>query len=71
MLLIVFAWLVAGSTQLSTIANFPATVLRRIGEGEWYRLRSSWWRSPRTRIPVDNLTTHLELTMVHEAMVLE
>jgi hypothetical protein len=34
-------------------------------------LRSSWWRSPRTRIPVDNLTTHLELTMVHEAMVLE
>ena len=23
------------------------------------------------RIPVDNPTTHLELTMVHEAMVLE
>ena len=24
-----------------------------------------------TRVPVDNLPTHLELTMVHEAMILE
>jgi len=32
----------------------------------------SWWRSPRMReSPVDNPATHLELTMVHEAMVLE
>jgi len=65
--------LIAGSTQLSTIAQFMlspeaglrvslalalvAFVIVAIAEN--------------ARIPVDNPATHLELTMVHEAMVLE
>lgn len=74
MLMIVFTLaLIAGSTQLSTVAAFmlsPAVGLRvslalamvglvivAIAEN--------------ARIPVDNPATHLELTMVHEAMVLE
>ena len=75
MLMIVFTLaLIAGSTQLSTIADFMASSevgpARVAGAGAG-RARS-WWRSPRTRrIPVDNPATHLELTMVHEAMVLE
>ena len=42
-----------------------------------FRWDSSWLRSSSSplaenaRIPVDNPATHLELTMVHEAMVLE
>ncbi len=65
--------LIAGSTQLSTIAALmqsPAAGLRVslmlalvaliiVGLAE------------NGRIPVDNPATHLELTMVHEAMVLE
>jgi formate hydrogenlyase subunit 4 len=74
MIMLVFTIaLVAGSTQLSSIAGFmlsPAVGLRvslalaligfiivAIAEN--------------ARIPVDNPATHLELTMVHEAMVLE
>jgi formate hydrogenlyase subunit 4 len=64
--------LVAGSTQLSTIADFMlnfgglrvslamalvAFIIVAVAENG--------------RIPVDNPATHLELTMVHEAMVLE
>jgi formate hydrogenlyase subunit 4 len=65
--------LIAGSTQLSTIADYMlsgqaglrvslalalvAFVIVAIAEN--------------ARIPVDNPSTHLELTMVHEAMVLE
>lgn len=64
--------LIAGSTQLSTIAGFMlsfgglrvslalalvAFIIVAIAEN--------------ARIPVDNPATHLELTMVHEAMVLE
>jgi formate hydrogenlyase subunit 4 len=65
--------LIAGSTQLSTIADYMlsgvaglrvslalaavALVIVAIAEN--------------ARIPVDNPATHLELTMVHEAMVLE
>jgi formate hydrogenlyase subunit 4 len=65
--------LIAGSTQLSTIADYMlsgqeglrvslalalvAFVIVAIAEN--------------ARIPVDNPATHLELTMVHEAMVLE
>lgn len=74
MIMIVFTMaLIAGSTQLSTVADFMlnggpglrvsmglaavALVLVAIAENG--------------RIPVDNPATHLELTMVHEAMVLE
>jgi formate hydrogenlyase subunit 4 len=73
MIMIVFTVaLVAGSTQLSTIADFMlahgglrvslalaliALIIVAIAEN--------------ARIPVDNPATHLELTMVHEAMVLE
>ena len=65
--------LIAGSTQLSTIADYllsgqaglrvslalalVAFVIVAVAEN--------------ARIPVDNPATHLELTMVHEAMVLE
>ncbi len=74
MLMIVFSVaLIAGSTQLSSIAAFMlsgqagirvslalalvALVIVAVAENG--------------RIPVDNPATHLELTMVHEAMVLE
>lgn len=73
MIMVVFTVaLVAGSTQLSTIAAFMvdhrslrvslamalvALVIVSLAEN--------------ARIPVDNPSTHLELTMVHEAMVLE
>jgi formate hydrogenlyase subunit 4 len=74
MLMAVFTLsLFAGSTQLSSISTFMlgpdaglsisialaliALVIVTIGEN--------------ARIPVDNPATHLELTMVHEAMILE
>ncbi len=73
MLMIVFSIaLIAGSTNLSAIAHFMASqvdmeaslglalvgfIMVAIAEN--------------ARIPVDNPATHLELTMVHEAMVLE
>jgi len=74
MIMMVFTLaLIAGSTQLSTIAEtmtfshvglhvslalaLVALVLVAIAENG--------------RIPIDNPSTHLELTMVHEAMVLE
>jgi len=74
MIMIVFSLaLLAGSTQLSTIAGYMlssnvglrvtlalalvALVLVAVAENG--------------RVPVDNPATHLELTMVHEAMVLE
>jgi formate hydrogenlyase subunit 4 len=74
MLMIVFSVaLIAGSTQLSTIAeamlnghvglrvslSFALVALMIVAIAE------------NGRIPVDNPATHLELTMVHEAMVLE
>lgn len=74
MIMIIFTLaLIAGSTQLSTIAQIMAhpelglrvslalaliaLILVAIAEN--------------ARIPIDNPATHLELTMVHEAMVLE
>jgi formate hydrogenlyase subunit 4 len=74
MLLIVFTVaLVAGTTQLSIIA---ATF-----SDSWVGLRVSLGLAlfafvfvaiaENARIPIDNPATHLELTMVHEAMVLE
>jgi formate hydrogenlyase subunit 4 len=64
--------LAAGSTQLSTIATYMLTDMG---------VRASLAMAlvaliivaiaENARIPVDNPATHLELTMVHEAMVLE
>ena len=74
MLMIVFTVsLLAGSTQLSSVAAFM--------QGPDVGLRVSLAMSlmalimvalaENARIPVDNPATHLELTMVHEAMILE
>ena len=74
MLMVVFTLsLLAGSTQLSSIAAFM--------QGPDVGLRVSLALAlvalvmvaiaENARIPVDNPATHLELTMVHEAMVLE
>ena len=74
MLLIVFCMaLVAGSTQLSTVANFLASsyVGLRVSLGMALIALVMVALAENARIPVDNPTTHLELTMVHEAMVLE
>src|SRR5690606_21383357 len=74
MLLIVFSLaLVAGSTQLSTIAELfadSATGLR-VSLGMALIALIIVAVAENSRIPVDNPATHLELTMVHEAMVLE
>jgi formate hydrogenlyase subunit 4 len=74
MLLIVFTLaLVAGSTQLSTIAAFMASpeVGLRVSLGLALVGLIIVAIAENARIPVDNPATHLELTMVHEAMVLE
>jgi formate hydrogenlyase subunit 4 len=74
MLMIVFTLsLLAGSTQLSSVSAFM--------QGPEVGLRVSLAMSlvglimvaiaENARIPVDNPATHLELTMVHEAMILE
>jgi formate hydrogenlyase subunit 4 len=65
--------LLAGSTQLSSVATYM--------EGPAVGLRVSLAMAlvglvmvaiaENARIPVDNPATHLELTMVHEAMILE
>jgi formate hydrogenlyase subunit 4 len=74
MLMIVFALaLIAGSTQLSTMSAFmnsPEVGLRvSLGLGLIALIIVAI--AENARIPVDNPATHLELTMVHEAMVLE
>ena len=74
MLLIFFCMaLVAGSTQLSTVANFMASsyVGLRVSLGMALIALIMVALAENARIPVDNPATHLELTMVHEAMVLE
>jgi formate hydrogenlyase subunit 4 len=65
--------LLAGSTQLSTIASFMASsaVGLRISLGLALIALVIVALAENARIPVDNPATHLELTMVHEAMVLE
>jgi len=73
-LLIVFTLaLIAGSTQLSTIAGFMASpeVGLRVSLGLALMALIMVAIAENGRIPVDNPATHLELTMVHEAMVLE
>jgi formate hydrogenlyase subunit 4 len=74
MLLIIFTLaLVAGSTQLSTIATFMTSpqVGLRVSLGIAVIALTMVAIAENARIPVDNPATHLELTMVHEAMVLE
>lgn len=74
MLLTVFTLaLVAGSTQLSTVADFMASpdVGLRVSLGMALFAIIMVAIAENARIPVDNPATHLELTMVHEAMVLE
>ncbi|MBV9192265.1 MAG: NADH-quinone oxidoreductase subunit H [Betaproteobacteria bacterium] len=74
MVMVVFTLsLLAGSTQLSSIAAFM--------QGPGVGLRVSLAMAlvalimvaiaENARIPVDNPATHLELTMVHEAMIIE
>jgi formate hydrogenlyase subunit 4 len=74
LIMIVFTLaLVAGSTQLSTVADFmtsPAVGLR-VSLGLALIALVIVAIAENGRIPVDNPATHLELTMVHEAMVLE
>jgi formate hydrogenlyase subunit 4 len=74
MLLIVFALaLVAGSSQLATISEVMAApgVGLRFSIGLALVALIMVAIAENGRIPVDNPATHLELTMVHEAMVLE
>jgi len=74
MLLIVFTVaLVAGTTQLSAIATIFATgsVGLRVSLGLGLFAFLFVAVAENARIPIDNPATHLELTMVHEAMVLE
>jgi formate hydrogenlyase subunit 4 len=73
MIMIVFTVaLVAGSTQLSYVAAFMqehATLRVSLGMALVGLIIVAV--AENARIPVDNPATHLELTMVHEAMVLE
>jgi formate hydrogenlyase subunit 4 len=74
MLMVVFTLsLLAGSTQLSSIAEF----MQASDVGLRFSLALALIGlvmvaiAENARIPVDNPATHLELTMVHEAMILE
>jgi formate hydrogenlyase subunit 4 len=74
MLMIVFSLaLIAGSTQLSAVATYMASpnVGLRVSLGMAMIALIMVAIAENGRIPVDNPATHLELTMVHEAMVLE
>jgi formate hydrogenlyase subunit 4 len=73
MIMIVFTLaLVAGSTQLSTVAGvFSEGVGLRVSLGLALIALILVAIAENGRIPVDNPATHLELTMVHEAMILE
>jgi formate hydrogenlyase subunit 4 len=74
MIMIVFTLaLIAGSTQLSNVAEFMLSknVGLRVSLGLALVALIIVAIAENARIPVDNPATHLELTMVHEAMVLE
>jgi len=74
MLMIVFSLaLLAGSTQLSTVASYllSSNVGLRVTLALSLVALIMVAIAENARIPVDNPATHLELTMVHEAMVLE
>jgi formate hydrogenlyase subunit 4 len=65
--------LMAGSTQLSEVAGFmlSPSVGVRVSAGLALVALMMVAIAETGRIPIDNPATHLELTMVHEAMVLE
>ena len=74
MLMVAFTLsLLAGSTQLSTVSTY----LQGSGVGLQVSLALALVAlimvaiAENARIPIDNPATHLELTMVHEAMILE
>ncbi len=74
LIMIVFTLaLIAGSTQLSNVAGFMLStgVGLRVSLGMALIALIIVAIAENGRIPVDNPATHLELTMVHEAMVLE
>jgi formate hydrogenlyase subunit 4 len=74
MLMLVFSIaLIVGSTQLSTIAETMLTghVGLRVSLAMALIALIIVALAENGRVPVDNPATHLELTMVHEAMVLE
>jgi len=65
--------MIAGSTQLSTVSVFMLSpeVGLRVSLGLALVALIIVALAENSRIPVDNPSTHLELTMVHEAMILE
>ncbi len=74
MIMIVFSLaLLAGSTQLSVLAEFMLSSAAglRVSLGLALIALIIVAIAENGRIPVDNPATHLELTMVHEAMILE
>ncbi len=74
MLMLIFSLaLVAGSTQLPAIAAFVQAPEVGVRISLWLALVGLIMVAiaENGRIPIDNPATHLELTMVHEAMVLE
>ncbi len=73
MIMIVFTLaLIAGSTQLSTVAEvMVAGVGLRVSLAMALVALVMVAIAENGRIPIDNPATHLELTMIHEAMVLE
>jgi formate hydrogenlyase subunit 4 len=74
MMMIVFSLaLLAGSTQLSAMAQYMLSpnVGLRVTLGLSLISLMMVGIAENARIPVDNPATHLELTMVHEAMLLE
>jgi formate hydrogenlyase subunit 4 len=74
MIMVVFTLaLIAGSTQLSTVAGHMMSggVGLRVSLALALVALIMVAIAENARIPVDNPATHLELTMVHEAMVLE
>nr|ANC58237.1 putative formate-dependent oxidoreductase complex subunit [Candidatus Methylacidiphilum infernorum] len=74
MIMIIFTLaLVAKSTDLSCISSFMMSGQAGLRVSLWLALASFVLVAiaENGRIPVDNPSTHLELTMVHEAMILE
>jgi formate hydrogenlyase subunit 4 len=74
MIMIIFSLaLLAGTTQLSGIAQYMTSpnVGLRVTLGLALISLMMVGIAENARIPVDNPSTHLELTMVHEAMILE
>jgi formate hydrogenlyase subunit 4 len=64
--------LIAGSTQLSDAASYTLShVELRVSLGLALIALIIVAIAENGRVPVDNPATHLELTMVHEAMILE